>query len=103
MLENAILHGLALKETNKSLSLQIQRKAQALVITVTDNGIGRKAAAALRAHKHIKKNSLGVKLVEERLQYFSKTTQKETALKLIDLTAADGSPAGTQVKISIAL
>ena len=103
LLENAILHGLALKETNKSLSLQIQRKAQALVITVTDNGIGRKAAAALRAHKHIKKNSLGVKLVEERLQYFSKTTQKETALKLIDLTAADGSPAGTQVKISIAL
>lgn len=103
VLENAILHGLALKEKDKELLINIYKTHDGLIIEVTDNGIGRKAAAALKENKRIKKKSLGVNLVAERLEYFSKTTNKESAMEFIDLFSPQGKPTGTRVKIRLSL
>lgn len=64
--ENAIIHGLAPVSTNGKLSLHIRMKGNYLEAVITDNGIGRKAASALKKGKHHR--SMGVALTEKRIE-----------------------------------
>lgn len=65
--ENAIWHGLLHKEGGGKVTIDVrQSNEKSIQITITDNGIGRKAAATYG--KTTKRQSLGTKITEERIK-----------------------------------
>ena len=101
-LENALWHGLSLKEGSKTLKLSIQRNTEAYIqIVIQDNGIGRVAAEQLKEDRLLQRRSYGIAITRERLTNFSKTFQNRFMLDMKDLFNPDGSAAGTEVSISI--
>lgn len=66
-----------------------------LQITITDNGIGRKAAAALKSKSATANKSFGLKMTSERIELINQLYQTQTQVKIEDLEV------GTRVTIEI--
>lgn len=54
-------------------------------IAIEDNGIGRKKAQEFKAQKMIKRDSIGLKLTEERLAVFSNHLKQKHQIFFEDL------------------
>jgi ligand-binding sensor domain-containing protein len=93
-IENAIWHGIRLKEGNGEISITLRQKGNSLLVSIEDNGVGRERAKALR-NSSFKVESMGVSITEERLSYFNKS--KIDNVEYEDLPG-DG---GTKVKLWI--
>ncbi len=103
-IENALWHGLSPKEGEKKLTVNIYPKDDRyFVIEIIDNGVGRQRAAEIRAARTFKRESVGIKLSEERLRYFTKNYEADYQIKFEDLYDDKGNPAGTKVIIVIPL
>ncbi len=101
-IENAIWHGLSSKKEKKTISLTFKKlNDNYLQIIIEDNGIGRKKALEIKNKKVHKKESLGLKITEERLKHFSKNLQNKPSITFIDLTNNSQQPIGTRVEINI--
>lgn len=100
--ENAIWHGLLLKEGKKRLSINVFLKNNTLYIQVDDNGIGRKAAGEYLKNG-IKKESLGMQITSERLKLMEEILHVKTSLDVEDKYSSDNKSAGTRVTIKIVL
>lgn len=97
IVENAIWHGLMpLKEHQGILKLKIEMTQNLLTIVVEDNGVGRKRSAEIRGD--LKRKSVGVQLVLEKLNLYEKLHHKTARLVLEDLFDRS-QPTGTRVKI----
>lgn len=102
--ENALHHGLAHKEGGKLLQLNFKMPDDdTLICEIIDNGIGRKKAKDMKdtLHPFLKHESLGIKLVEERLQLFGNTGKRQTTIRIEDMISQTGQPQGTKVTITI--
>ena len=100
-LENAIWHGLSTKSENKEITINIEKTNHSHVsISITDNGIGRKASQKIKNEKKLKRQSVGIEITKARLENFSKNFNDDYALDIIDLFEA-GKPTGTKVVLSI--
>ena len=96
--ENAIWHGLSPKEGDKKLQLSISKTAiNCIEIAIEDNGIGREKAKEFKAKKMIKRESVGLKLTEERLSVFSNRLKQKHQIIFKDLAI------GTRVIIKLFL
>ncbi len=103
-LENAIWHGLSLKDGEKKLEMQIEKKGRAhVLIHIMDNGIGRKKSSELKSKKIHKPDSMGIKLTEERLKNFAQDHKYGCDLVFTDLFDENNSPIGTKVTLKIPL
>ena len=103
-LENAIWHGLSSKKGDKSLTIIVEKPNDIFIkISIEDNGIGRKKSAALQGKKVYKKDSIGIKLTEERLGNFAKEYKNDYSIAFTDLHDEFKSPLGTRVCIKIPL
>ena len=101
-IENALWHGLSAKKGNKEIILDIGKDVKNdLIITITDNGIGRKKAAEIKENKVHKKNSIGLKLTEEHLQNFTKDNNYTYGLYIEDMFDKTGLPAGTKITLTL--
>ncbi len=101
-IENALWHGLSPKEGEKNLTINIYPKDEIYyVIEIIDNGVGRKRAAEIRAARTFKRESVGIKLSQERLRYFTKNYAADYQIKFEDLYDESGEPVGTKVIIVI--
>ncbi len=78
--ENAIIHGLRNKSNGEGI-LQISASLQDdfLVVEIKDNGIGRAKVAELKADNPIQKNSLGIKVTQDRISMFNNLNQERKA------------------------
>lgn len=95
--ENAILHGLKnLNGKEGLLQIDISTSANFLEYTITDNGIGREAASALR---QIKTTSYGMQMSSERIRLFNE--EDKSAIDIEDLFDEDDLAAGTRVKVKL--
>lgn len=93
--ENAIWHGLRhSNREEKIIWLNFSEKAEALKISIKDNGIGRKAAAKFWSET---KDSLGTKITKERIELFNQTENSNISVETID------SPQGTEVILTYRL
>ncbi|MDG5491216.1 sensor histidine kinase [Psychroserpens sp. SPM9] len=102
-IENAIWHGLSLKEDNRKLHLNIQKSNEnQLKIDIVDNGIGRQKSTEIKNKKLLKRTSLGVKLSEERLKHFSENYENSSNIYFTDLYDKN-VPIGTKVTLLIPL
>jgi len=101
-IENALWHGLSPKEGDKILKINIYPKDNVhFIIEIIDNGIGRKRAAEIKEARTFKRESVGIKLSEERLKHFSKTLKNTFKITFVDLYDENGKPTGTKVIIEI--
>lgn len=102
-LENAIWHGLRNKEGEKILKLTMEERIPGyLEVTVTDNGVGRVKAEAIRKHS-LRKNHhtpKGKQISANRLQVL-KRQYPLVEVTVTDLYTTVGLPAGTGVKLII--
>lgn len=101
-IENALWHGLSLKEDDKQLRIKISKlDALHFLIEITDNGVGRKKAMEIKAARTFKRESVGIKLSKERLVHFSKKFKGQGDIKIIDLYDESGKPLGTKIEIIV--
>ncbi|SFU13002.1 7TM diverse intracellular signalling [Algoriphagus locisalis] len=92
--ENAIKHGLMTKKSpEKKLTIRFFDQNEFILCEVEDNGIGRKAAAALKGTNY--RPSRGMNLTYERLRLGNKWTSSEYYIQIEDLEQ------GTKVSIKI--
>jgi len=99
--ENAILHGLMPKNGERQLHISFSAEDNFTVCRITDNGIGRKAAAELKSQKAGSRPSRGMEVTRKRLEALNKNSDEQTLVSFNDRFNADGSAAGTEVVIQI--
>ena len=97
--ENAIWHGLLHKKTAGHLFIEIKEDNEGLTFLITDNGIGRKAAASFKTKSVEKQKSMGLQITKERLALMN--CGKNNFFEIEDLADAEGNATGTKVVLRI--
>ncbi|MDO6490062.1 tetratricopeptide repeat protein [Cellulophaga sp. 2_MG-2023] len=101
-LENALWHGLSSKQGLKKIDLHISKQDEEfVVISITDNGIGRAASEKIKEAKVLKRKSLGINITKERLKNFSKDYLNSFKVVFVDLVDEEGNAMGTEVTLTI--
>jgi LytS/YehU family sensor histidine kinase len=95
--ENAIIHGLRNKSNGEGiLHISASLQDEFLVVEIEDNGIGRAKVAELKTNNPIQKNSLGIRVTQDRISMFNNLNQDRKAnVEIQDLHK------GTRVVISL--
>ena len=101
--ENAIWHGLQYKNEPGHINIFIAKKDNALYATVEDNGVGRDTSKEGVRPMLLKKESLGMKLTEERLKILNELKNIKAQFEITDLFTNENKPAGTKVELSLPL
>ena len=102
-IENAIWHGLMPKENGGKIDIQMamNNAASLLLVSITDNGIGRKKSAEIKSRAALNHTSYGMKVTAERIALINQTYHTEAKVKVEDLFDEDRNVAGTKVTIQI--
>jgi LytS/YehU family sensor histidine kinase len=96
--ENAIWHGLMNKPDDpRNLSIIVHQEKSNTVIIIEDNGIGRKQAQLLKSRKGSQRESLGLRIGQERIDILKEQYGDGAKMQIIDLE----NPTGTRVVISL--
>lgn len=100
-IENAFIHGIAPKDGKGHIALAFRIEHNQLICTITDNGIGRKASAAMKLVSV--QRSSGINITRERIALLNKKHDSTNTVEILDLTGKDGHAAGTQVILKLTL
>ena len=101
--ENAIWHGLQYKHEPGHIKISIFKRDHTLFATVEDNGVGR-SITKQGIHPILqRKESLGIKLTEERLKILNEQKAINAQFEIIDLFTSENQPSGTKVELSLPL
>jgi sensor histidine kinase YesM len=98
-IENAIWHGLMLKKGKKRIVITFFKQHGVTAMKIIDNGIGRQKSTELRVKKTYQKESIGLKIVSERLNYFNQKQQINYYFTIHDLKNEKGEPTGTEIEV----
>jgi len=102
LIENAIEHGIKPKEGPGRVEVRIKKLETGLVIEVEDNGVGRgykKEDESNNSHHA----GLALVILKERLESMNSSRLKGNSLEIIDLYDDERKPAGTLVKLDLAI
>jgi sensor histidine kinase YesM len=100
--ENAIWHGLLHKETVGRLLIRFGKNEKGhLLVTVEDDGVGRKKAMELRSKQVLKKKSYGIQITEDRIALINRLNHIQASCTITDLYDIAGNPVGTRVVLEI--
>jgi ligand-binding sensor domain-containing protein/two-component sensor histidine kinase len=98
-IENSIWHGFGHRRNfGDLLVIRFGKSEGNILITTTDNGIGRRKAAELRKKSH---KSKGIHLVKERIEILNFGNDSKISLEIEDLEDEQGNHPGTRVTIKI--
>lgn len=98
-IENAIWHGLRYKEEKGFLHIDLKQAGKnVLVITISDNGIGRSRSAELKTPHQKKRKSKGMGNIKKRIAILNDMYKDKLDVRIFDLEA-DGS--GTKVVFTL--
>jgi len=98
-LENAVWHGLRYRDTVGFLKLNVTKNDGSLVVTISDNGIGRKRSAELKTENQKKHKSTGLKNIKERLEILNHVYRTHYEVNVND--GADGEGTVVEIKIPV--
>lgn len=101
-IENAILHGLAPKEGEKTLVLKIEITRTQIIISIKDNGVGREHSQRQRTAIASKHKSLAMELTKTRISLMGENTAQNDRVEILDLFE-ENKPAGTEVIVRLPL
>jgi LytS/YehU family sensor histidine kinase len=99
-IENAIKHGLLHKKGRKELMLDFEMKQGVLLITLDDNGIGRKRSGEINRIKNSNHQSFATEANSRRLDILNKSESK-VGVEYEDKMDQLGNSKGTIVTIRI--
>lgn len=99
--ENAIWHGIMGLNTQGIIRITFTREKDQLICQVEDNGIGRTQSMEMKSENEKQKKSLGISLVETRLNLLNYFYSVNMKIVFTDLFNEDNSPAGTKVTINL--
>ncbi len=94
--ENAVKHGFKNTKTGGLLQVDIAPLINGVHISVTDNGMGLKAAS-----DHKSSSGNGLSIMNEFYRLFEKYNGYKIEIKFIDLNKRDGDQTGTRVELKI--
>ena len=98
-LENSVRHGIRYRnDHNGKILIGIKKQNNALVITVEDNGIGRKEAAKYKSKNNIQYQSKGMSLTANRIAMMNKKGGENMQVSIEDLEEK-GTAKGTRVTV----
>jgi len=95
ILENAIKHGLLHKEGEKKLTVRVEGNNQKIVISIQDNGIGRKKSSEINSESRKNHKSFALDALNKRIERINASNRMNLKLDIIDLEE------GTKVVITI--
>ncbi len=100
--ENAIWHGLMHREEGGRIDIHLSHPTEnQLEVEIMDNGIGRKAAIALKSKSATDKKSFGMQITSERLALVNTLYNTDTSIQITDLEDKNGNSLGTKVTLRI--
>lgn len=99
--ENAIIHGLRHLAHRGHIHVNFTPVGKHLVISIEDNGIGREKASAIKSQRDQHHKSTALLVTQERLDILNANHGSIKSLEIEDITAADGTAAGTKVILRI--
>jgi putative methionine-R-sulfoxide reductase with GAF domain/anti-sigma regulatory factor (Ser/Thr protein kinase) len=101
--ENAIWHGLRNKAGEKIISVKCKEEDGILIITIDDNGVGRKEAALIKAKKlgSEQLESKGTVLTEQRINLLSVKYKAKICINTVDKLNEKKEVSGTAVIIML--
>ena len=76
------------------------KKAEQLICTIEDNGIGRAAAMAISKNKS-NHESLGTKITQKRIDLINSLNKSGIGVQYFDLCDEEGLANGTKVELTI--
>lgn len=100
--ENAILHGLLPLPSGGILKVNVSRQQDHLLLTIEDNGIGRKKAKEHKLPSADKQKSHGIEITLKRIELFNKDHDFTGKVTFEDLEDNTGKALGTRVAIPVA-
>ena len=100
VVENAIRHGLLLKEGKGMLKVEVKMRKSGLKISVVDNGIGRAASKAIQAQRTESHQAFGTQVTRDMLNTLD-LNSGSASIRITDLFHANGQAAGTRVDLEI--
>lgn len=83
-LENAVWHGLMPKKGPKSILIRVFSEEEGVVVSIRDNGIGRAASGKMKANQTIQKQSIGISLSSDRLNFFNQSEKFNYYFEILD-------------------
>lgn len=103
--ENAFKHGLRHKTGKKELNIHfaLQSNKNYLVISITDNGIGRDASSRLNAQHNTTHRSFATDATSKRIALLNSHHKEVVNVNIIDHIYKDNLPLGTTVVLTISL
>jgi tetratricopeptide (TPR) repeat protein len=99
--ENAIWHGLMHKEGQGNLDIELSIENNTLTCVITDNGIGREKAAALKSKSAENQKSFGLHITNERLALLNRNMDDQASFNFEDITDDEGNAEGTRLILKI--
>ena len=95
--ENAIKHGISPKPEGGHVDVIITRNGDETVVTVEDNGIGRKKAQKLSKGA----TKMGLRILNEQIQLYNKSNKQRIREHVRNVKNAEGKTAGTIFQLTI--
>ena len=102
IVENSIVHGIIPKAGSGKITIDLIQEGEMLRLCVTDNGIGREAAAKQK-EKYAKHKSFATKIMRDRINIFNHYNEKKLRFLIEDLFQSNGNAAGTKVTLFVPL
>ncbi len=81
-----------------NINISINEQDSNLVCIVEDNGVGRNYESSQKSFA-FKKESLGIRLTEERLKIINAVKKVNACFNITDLFTTDNKPCGTRVEL----
>ena len=100
--ENAIWHGLMHKPEGGTVTVEVsQPQDNWLHIEITDDGVGRERAMALKSKSAGKHKSFGMQVTADRIRMINQLYDIQTQAQVVDLVDSSGEACGTRVELNI--
>ncbi|MEP5829111.1 MAG: histidine kinase [Maribacter dokdonensis] len=85
-IENAIWHGLRYREEKGELLVAVKENSKdSIIISITDNGIGRKKSAEIKTQNQKKQKSKGMGIIQKRVAILNDMYTDKVDIKISDL------------------
>lgn len=98
LIENSLLHGFSTIDYEGFVQLKIEKEQDTIVVTVIDNGVGRKKSIERKQEKG-EHTSFGIELLKKRIYIYSK---KSNGILIEDGIAVQGN-SGTKITFQLPL
>lgn len=95
--DNAIRHGLIPKPGKGNLHILVEKRSNVTIVTVEDDGIGRKRSNELGTHG----NGQGLLLVQSQIDFYNLNNAEKMRHRITDLFDKESNSTGTRIELYI--